>query len=65
MILLNKVAFTRYGIDLYVNGSWYGIHTYWQSIPLFDWIHNHKKCNSVHEYGFIFMGVWVYLRIDT
>ena len=64
MIIFNKIAFVNGGIDIYINNVWYGIHSYWQSSPLFDLIYNHKKLNTVHEYGFIFFGVWIYIRID-
>jgi len=53
------------GIDIYINNTWYGIHYYWQRIPLFDIINSHRKCNTVHSYGIIVFGLWLYLKIDT
>ena len=61
---MNRIVFVNGGIDICIKNVWYGIHSYWQSNPLFDWIHNHTKCNSVHKYGIIFLGLWIYIRID-
>ena len=63
MKMFNRIVFYQ-GIDIYIKEKWYGIHFYWQEDPLFDIIHAHKKCNTVHEYGIIVFGLWVYIRID-
>lgn len=52
------------GVDIRFHNAWYGIHWYWQSYPLFDIINNHRKCNTIHEYGFIIFGLLVYFKID-
>jgi hypothetical protein len=52
------------GIDIYIKGTWYGVHYFWQSIPLFGIINHHRKCNTIHEYGIIFLGLWLYFKID-
>jgi hypothetical protein len=52
------------GIDIYINNKWYGIHFNWQCDPLFDIINCHRKCNTVHEYGIIIFGFWIYVKID-
>jgi len=59
------IRFSWYkGLDIYINGAWYGLHYYWQSNPLFDLIYAHRKNNTIHEYGFIFFGLWLYFKID-
>jgi hypothetical protein len=63
MKLKQRIIFLD-GIDIYINEVWYGIHFYWQSIPLFGIINSHRKCNTLHEYGFIFFGLWIFIKID-
>lgn len=64
MLLWNRIAFCN-GIDINIKGTWYGLHYNWQRIPLFDIINKHRKCNSVHEYGIIIFGLWLWIKIDT
>lgn len=52
------------GFDVYFYNRWGGLHYYWQSNPLFDLIYHHRKCNTIHEYGIIVFGLWLYLKID-
>ena len=59
-----KIVFVDGGFDIYLHKAWYGVHFYWQSSPLFDIINSHTKMDTVHKYGFIFLGLWCYLRID-
>lgn len=59
----DRVCFNR-GVDVYVNNKWYGFHYYWQSNPLFDIINSHRKCNTLHEWGVVVMGLWIYWRVD-
>ena len=63
MILFNRIAFVD-GIDIHIFGRWIGLHYYWQSIPLFDIINSHRKSNTVHCYGIIIFGLWLYLKVD-
>lgn len=63
MMLWNRIAFVN-GIDIRFGETWYGLHYHWQSIPLFSFICGHRKCNTVHSYGVIIFGLWLYLRID-
>lgn len=63
MRLTNRIVLHD-GIDIAIRGAWYGFHWYWQSIPLFDIINTHTKCNSVHKYGIVLFGLWLYIRID-
>jgi hypothetical protein len=65
MLLWNRIAIFNGGIDIYINGVWYGFHWNWQRFPLFDVIWRHRKCNSVHEYGVIICGLWLWIKIDT
>lgn len=60
----NRVVWCK-GLDIHVNGTWYGLHYYWQSNPLFDYIKHHRKCNSICEYGIIIFGLWLYVKIDS
>ena len=60
---MERIVFVN-GVDVYVFGKWYGVHWYWQSDPLFDIINSHRKCNTVHEYGIIVFGLWLYIKID-
>lgn len=64
MKILNRICFTFFGVDVYISNTWYGIHFYWQEYPLFDTICSHTKCNTVHKYGLIIFGLWIYFRID-
>jgi hypothetical protein len=64
MKILKWLIIDKCGIDIWISGAWYGLHWYWQSIPLFDVICVHRKMNTVHEYGLIIFGLWVYIRID-
>lgn len=52
------------GIDIWIRGTWYGFNYYWQSDPLFGYIHHIRKMRSVHEYGIIIFGLWLYFKID-
>jgi|WetSurMetagenome_2_1015567.scaffolds.fasta_scaffold958280_2 hypothetical protein len=61
--ILNRVCFHK-GIDIYIKDVWCGIHFNWQSIPFFDIINHHRKCNTIHEYGIIIFGLWIYIKID-
>jgi len=61
--ILNRVCFHK-GIDICIKGVWYGVHYYWQSNPLFGIIDHHRKYNTIHEYGIIIFGLWVYIKID-
>lgn len=63
-MLFNRIVVGLGGFDLLVNGTWYGIHCFWQSIPMFGTIVSHRKCDSVHEYGLIAFGLQVYFKID-
>jgi hypothetical protein len=63
--LQNRFYFhLKSGFDINIKGVWYGFHWYWQSLPLFDIIDNHRKCNSIREYGVILFGLWLYIKID-
>ena len=64
MILFKRIALFWTGLDLYVFNTWYGFYVYWQSYPLFDLIYHHRKSNTVHEYGIIIFGLWLYIKID-
>lgn len=52
------------GIDINIKDTWYGVHYFWQVCPLFGIINSHRKCNTVHEWGIIIFGLWLYIRID-
>ena len=62
-MLFNKIVFVN-GVDVYIKNKWYGIHFYWQSIPLFGIINTHRKCKTVREVGIIFLGLWIYFKVD-
>ena len=70
MKIFKWLHISRYGFDIHLPigknywGTWYGLHWYWQSYPLFEIIHSHRKCNSLHQYGIIVFGLWVYWSID-
>ena len=64
MILWNRLAIYRGGIDINISGGWYGLHYYWQRYPLFDVIYGQKKCGSIHEYGIIIFGLWLWAKVD-
>lgn len=63
MVFFNKIAFSN-GIDIFIKEKWIGLHYYWQSIPLFNFINTHTKMNTVYKYGIILFGLWLYIRID-
>jgi hypothetical protein len=63
MKLFGKIVICD-GLDVYMFNRWIGLHYYWQSIPLFGIINSHRKCNTLHQYGVVFFGLWLYLRID-
>lgn len=63
--MIVSFAFDGSGIDVKINNSpWYGIHFYWQSMPIFGTINHHTKLNSIHKYGIIIFGLWIYIKID-
>ena len=64
MKIKQHICINKLGIDISVRRVWYGLHWYWQSIPLFDIIYYHTKCNSVHKYGIVIFGLWIYFKID-
>jgi hypothetical protein len=63
MKITNSLCFNK-GFDINVFHTWYGLHYYWQSSPLFDIINSHRKMNTLHKYGIIIFGLWLYIRID-
>jgi len=64
MNIRRKFYLDKYGFDFNVKHVWYGLHWYWQEYPLFEIINRHRKSNSIHEYGFIVFGCWLYMKID-
>jgi hypothetical protein len=64
MKFLTRICVNRNGITILIKRSWFGIHWFWQCYPLFGVINCHRKCNTVHEYGFTFLGFNIYLYID-
>jgi hypothetical protein len=63
MKITNSIYFNK-GFDINILRTWYGLHYYWQCSPLFDIINSHRKMNTLHEYGIIIFGLWLYIRID-